>query len=179
MRARTTTSIGKKVTTALLALAMALGVAPGAALAEEVELGPQSDGKAVACLGTSRSVARNDGKDQFSGSYVYYGTYDDTPTKYRVLANGMTDFTGEGKPTMLLDCDAIPILRQRYAEDSNVWSNSAVKKVLVTNENSFFKVALTAQEQGAVAPSTKAASGNDFALEGDTAFVLSAGEASG
>ena len=36
MRTRTTTSIGKKVTTALLALAMALGLAPDVALAYDV-----------------------------------------------------------------------------------------------------------------------------------------------
>ena len=189
MRSRTT-SIGKKVTTALLALAMTLGLAPGAALAEQV-----ATDKTVACVGTNAIVAKNGDKDQFSGSFVYYGTYDQNPTRYRVLANGTTDFSGNlGGPTMLLDCDAI--LATTAYGSSRAWgtseSPSTLKSWVTIGEDGTFgngkkgaftvsEVAAIAQSstdrEGELAPDVSDIEGKDFKLTGEKTFVLSAGEA--
>ena len=40
------------------------------------------------------AIAGPDKKNGRGGSYVYYGKYEGTPTKYRVLAPSTTDFDG-------------------------------------------------------------------------------------
>ncbi len=46
--------------------------------------------------------------DAWAGNYVYYGAYDGTPVKYRVLDSSTTVFSADGTTkTMLLDCDNI------------------------------------------------------------------------
>ena len=86
----------------LLTAVMTLGI---------VSLGPndvtkvraeETKSKSTIMLGTSGI-----GNPSSSGggwSYVYFGTYNNSPVKYRVLAKETTDF---GKTTMLLDCDSI------------------------------------------------------------------------
>ena len=52
----------------------------------------------------------NNSKDAWKGCFVYYGSYDDKPVKYRVLDASTTDYSADGKTqTMLLDCDSIPV----------------------------------------------------------------------
>lgn len=63
--------------------------------------------KTIAGLGTgiiANPTAPTVSTDTWKGSYVYFGTYDGNPVKYRVLDNNTSVFGGT---TMLLDCDSI------------------------------------------------------------------------
>ena len=84
-------------------------------------------------------------------SYVYYGTYNNNPVKYRVLDKAATEFGGN---TMLLDCNNT-LLTRRFDDDSKVWADSEIKSWLngndfLNNDNVF-----TLPERTAIASSTK------------------------
>ena len=96
----------------------------------------------------------NNSKDAWKGCFVYYGSYDDKPVKYRVLDASTTDYSADGKTqTMLLDCDSI-LCDWKFDEDleanvtgkkANDWSISDVKTSLngtdfLDNEDIFTSV---------------------------------------
>lgn len=58
-------------------------------------------------LGSSAIAVSNDGWNKSDGSYVNYGTYNNTPIKFRVLSK-----TGD---TLLLDCDSILWMDEYHA----------------------------------------------------------------
>ncbi len=63
--------------------------------------------KTIAGLGTdiiADPIAPTSTSDAWKGSYVYFGIYDGSSVKYRVLDSNTTAFGGT---TMLLDCDSI------------------------------------------------------------------------
>ena len=109
---------------------------------------------------------------EWSGSYVYYGKYDGTnPTRYRVLDTQSTDFntaeqTGEGRKTMLLDCDSL-LYTARFnenASDGNKWRDDtdpeSKSKIRVDLNGSEFlnkPGVFTGAEKAAIAESTKEA----------------------
>ncbi|MDO4798061.1 MAG: DUF6273 domain-containing protein [Coriobacteriales bacterium] len=165
-----TTNAWKKVTAVLITLAMALGwvLAPRVALALQ-------DDKTVACLGTSGIEVPNAGWSKGTGSYVYYGTYNGTPTKYRVLANGTTDFGGT---TMLLDCDMLLYTSWFDGQNplTNSWSDSLVRSGL--NGSAFFSKDgnLTETEKGAILDTSITESGKTST---DKVFLLSVADVDG
>lgn len=93
---------------------------------------------------------------EWTGSYVYFGTYDGEPMKYRVLSRRSTDFGGT---TMLLDCDSIlwegtnvDGQSSRFDDDSNVWADSELRAYL---NGTFLTKYYTTAEQNAIAESVK------------------------
>ena len=84
----------------LLTAVLALGI---------VSLGPndvtkvqaeETESKPAIMLGTSGIGDPTPSDNGWSGSYVYFGTYNSSPVKYRVLDNETTVFGGK---TMLLE----------------------------------------------------------------------------
>ena len=126
----------KKGLAILLTAAMVVGLMPGTGTlqAQAEELGVA---KTIAGLGTSVIVdptAPANWNEAWKGSYVYYGNYNGSPVKYRVLDASTTKFGGT---TMLLDCDSI-LYYQKFDNDgidnedskkANDWSISDVNKV--------------------------------------------------
>ena len=118
--------------------------------------------KTVAGLSTSAikaPKAPSSARDAWTGSYVWYGKYDGTPVKYRVLAPKTTIYGGT---TMLLDCDSILYTApfdadgevNTGAQKPNEWKYSDVKAGL--NGSAFLTRAegFTTIEKNAIAKST-------------------------
>lgn len=75
--------------------------------------------KTVVGLGTSgiaNPVEAESWSSDWSGSYVYFGTYKSKPVRYRMLDNETDVFGGS---TMLLDCD--------YALEERVYNSDSKK----------------------------------------------------
>ena len=163
---------------AALLLTLVLCLVPWAAGAAEKE---------IAGLGTNGIAAPTVGTDAWTGSFVYYGKYNDSPVLYRVLANGETAFTSTANPTLLLDCDSILYDNVQFDHDSNVWKDSTVRSGL--NGNDFLNKSdvFSDQEKAAIAASTKGNAVTDEGLgwsdlgwaklEGEQVFLLDAVEA--
>ena len=123
--------------------------------------------------------------DAWKGCYVYYGTYNGSPVKYRVLDSNTTVFGGT---TMLLDCDSVLWAgsdpSSAFDADSNVWADSDIRAYL---NGTFLTDNFSAAEQNAITSSTKSsADSNDGAgwlylnyaeLNNDKIFFLDAKEA--
>ena len=128
--------------------------------------------KTIAGLGTSAIANPTSSEDKWSGSYVYFGTYNESPVKYRVLNNKTSVFGGT---TMLLDCDSV-LENMRFDENSRAWQYSEIRKKLTGESESFLTKSFSAIEQNAIATSSKTAvyagdangSGKDG--EGSTGF---------
>ena len=139
--------------------------------------------KTIAGLGTSPIEGPSTSGGGWSYVYYYGHPQNDAATsrlKYRVLANGTTDFGGK---TLLLDCDAVWTLHE-LAHSSNAWSTSEARNYL----NTTFLNNLTAQEQAALAESVKTLSGTTAlpdstetlehtSLTGEKVFLLDVTEA--
>ncbi|MDY3745996.1 MAG: DUF6273 domain-containing protein, partial [Lachnospiraceae bacterium] len=121
--------------------------------------------KTIAGLGTSVIVdptAPANVTDVWKGSYVYYGNYNGSPVKYRVLDANTTDYSADGTTqTMFLDCDSI-LYREKFDKDGtanadgknfNDWSISDVKNSL--NGDGFLNKegVFTTDEKNAIAES--------------------------
>lgn len=121
--------------------------------------------KTITGLGTGtigNPAAPASATSPWSGSYVYYGKYDNNPVKYRVLTNSTTLYGGT---TMLLDCDSV--LYKSEFGGNNTWAGSTVYNGLngdsfLTKDGNF-----TDAEKNAIASSTRA-SHSLVAGEGDT-----------
>ncbi len=155
--------------------------------------------KTVAGLSTSAikaPKAPSSENDAWTGSYVWYGKYDGTPIKYRVLAPKTTIYGGT---TMLLDCDSIlytapfdaDAVANTGAQKPNEWKYSDVKAGLngsafLAKENGFTTIEKNAIAKstiashalvegtaaGQVAFWTKGAYVNYVALSGEKIFLL-------
>ena len=134
----------------LLASAMAIGLAANAPNTVS-EVRAEGTDKTIAGIGTSiiSNPSTPDVNTAWSGSYVYFGTYNGNSVKYRVLDNNTSAFGGT---TMLLDCDSV-LTQMAYDADSKVWAESDIKQYL---NDSFLKASFTDTERGAIASSTKA-----------------------
>ena len=89
------------------------------------------------CLGTSKIAApvkpstvdpKNDptGKDQpWTGSYVYFGTYNGFPIKFRVLAPHTDEYGGE---TLFLDSEYV-LYNKRFGY-MGIWDESSLREEL-------------------------------------------------
>ena len=154
--------------------------------------------KTVQGLGSSalqNPTEPTSGSDDWKGSYIYYGTYESAPVKYRVLDKCTTDFSADNETkTLLLDCDNVLFL-QAFDEDEipndgyecvNEWAGSDLKKVL-NNESGFLYESFSKTERNAIWESTKTSeNSNDGSgdyyilyapLAGEKIFVLDLKEA--
>lgn len=129
----------------------------------------------------SNPVAPKDMKSDWKGSYVYFGTYNGNPMKYRVLDNSTSDFGGT---TMLLDCNSIlyQVGFDKYNGGTNAWNTCQLKSEL---NSTFLNSNFSEMEQSAIAKSTKAFPGSQDStipystyapLAGEKIFVLDAVE---
>lgn len=174
----------------VLGVCLLMGLVPGsrfaaAARAEEIV----TLEKTINGFGTSalQNPSTADGTDFWRGDYVYFGTYDGKPIRFRVLSTSTTDFGGT---TMLLESEAVLAFGQIFGgtrtNPVNVWLNSDLRTYL---NGTFLQGSFTLGEQGAIASSTKAAmTGSDerngattkhyeFAqLSNDKIFVLDIAE---
>ncbi|MBQ1193654.1 MAG: sortase B protein-sorting domain-containing protein [Lachnospiraceae bacterium] len=148
-------------------------------------------GKTIAGFGTdviADPTAPTSASDAWTGSYVYFGTYNGSPVKYRVLDSETSVFGGT---TMLLDCDNILWARTNndgqssaFDADSNVWADSDIRSYL---NATFLTNNFSTAEQNAIASSTKNVTDNsdgggwsylNYAeLNNDKIFFLDAKEA--
>jgi len=161
---------GKRVLSLLLCTALAMSgliVPTKQVRAEESQAQETSTTtKTIAGLGTSVIVdptAPANDTDAWKGSYVYYGNYNSSPVKYRVLDASTTDYSADGTTqTMLLDCDSV-LYYQKFDNDgtaneagkkANDWSISNVKSSL--NGDGFLNKegVFTTAEKNAIAAST-------------------------
>ena len=109
----------KKALSVFTAMAMALSLMTGIPFSElglGITVSAETttydvNAKTIAGLGTSvidDPTAPTNNTDAWKGSYVYYGNYNGSPVKYRVLDASTTDFSADGTTqTMFLDCDSI------------------------------------------------------------------------
>ena len=165
----------------LLTAVMAMGI---------VSLGPndvtkvqaeETKSKSTIMLGTSG--IGNPSSSDSGWSYVYFGTYNNSPVKYRVLDNETTDFS---ETTMLLDCDTVLEMRL-FDGSSNIWASSDIKKYLNSegdySANGFLTSSFSALEKAAIAESTTSESeetNNNLKyvnLTNEKIFILDAKEA--
>ncbi|MFW5676333.1 MAG: YDG domain-containing protein, partial [Acetivibrio ethanolgignens] len=177
------TTLKKRVSGIALSFVLFIGFASGTATAVHAE--PVE--KTIAGFDTSvisnpeAPEAPEEYRNNWKGSYVYFGTYNGEPVKYRVLDNSTSDFGGT---TMLLDCDNIlyPVAFDKYDGGTNLWGTCQLRSELNSTflENSFSKT-----EQSAIAESRKANPGSQdnsikyasFApLTGEKIFILDAME---
>ena len=180
--------IKKRIFAIIMAVLMALAVAPTLPLtAQPVYAEEAVKDASNTKIGTEGMFMPSDYWSKWS--YIYYGKYDGTPVKYRLLDKNSTDFGGK---TMLLDCDNT-LFKMDFTNDgtplggTNQWKNSGVRKAL--NGDSFLSKdgVFTSAERNAIHSSTKAdASANDaphwnnadFApLNKDKIFLLDVREA--
>ena len=129
-------------------------------------------------------------KDTWKGSYVYFGTYNGSPIKYRVLDSDTTTFSKDNNTkTMLLDCDSL-LFESKFDDSSNIWSTSYLKRYLNSEKGEgydyssegFLTTAFTSSEQNAIASSSKStphsSDGETYgdiewtSLKGDKIFLL-------
>ena len=111
----------------------------------------------------------------WSGSYVYFGKYNEDPVKYRILSKYEENFGGK---TMLLDCDRI-LAHMNYSDNGNYeWDETLVygwlNGTFLSDEN------FTAAEQKSIAKSKKTAKNpeEEVPLTGEKVLVLYAADAS-
>ena len=128
--------------------------------------------------------------DTWKGSYVYFGTYNGSPVKYRVLDSNTTTFSNDNTTnTMLLDCDSL-LFESKFDDSSNIWSTSYLKRYLNSEKGEgydyssegFLTTAFTSSEQNAIASSSKStphsSDGEPYgdiewtSLKGDKIFLL-------
>ena len=184
----------KRIISILLSLVLVLSLMPAMSLMVVAD-DPEKYGEGITGLGTgaiSNPLEPDDKDTPWNGSYVYYGKYDGTPTKYRVLDKASTDFGVEGG-SLLLDCDNI-LVKMKHdsntpcAYGKNGWTNSEIKAWLNgTEEGAFYHDSFTAQEKETIIASTKSVeSPNDGVgreefdfqpLTGEKVFLLDAKEA--
>lgn len=86
----------------------------------------------------------------WKGDYVYFGNYEKSPLKFRVLDPNSNDFGGN---TILLDCDnALEQMPFNYDGKTKEWEKSDVRKLM---NGSFYNVAFNDGEKQAIISSVK------------------------
>ena len=128
---------GKRVLSLLLCTALAMsGLMVPTKQVRAVETQAEENTgntKTIAGLGTSVIVdptAPANDTDAWKGSYVYYGNYNSSPVKYRVLDASTTDYSADGTTqTMFLDCDSV-LFKEIFDDSSSVWADSDLKNSL-------------------------------------------------
>lgn len=166
-----------------LALVMAMSPIPGTDFVLSAYAGSNKTitGLCTGAIGNPNTIRTNG----WTGSYVYYGCYDNNPMKYRVLDTAATEFNAN---SMLLDYNSGFETIRRFDDDSNEWANSEIKVWL--NGSDFYNntAVFSAMEKNAIVNSTKSSvndaqgescnSGLSYApLAGEHIFFLDSAEA--
>ena len=112
-------STWQKITASLLAATIAVAFVPNV-LGNNVVNAATTKNKDNTCLGTSKIAPPStpSADSEWSGSKVYFGTYDDEPILFRVLAPNTSAYGGS---TLFLDSDET--LFRAYFENSSTYSN--------------------------------------------------------
>ena len=145
----------REITAAFMAAAMMLQAIPLTAHADSEWSKFDSKHTSFCTSGISAPKEPEYDYDAWTGSYVYYGQYENQPVKYRVLAPKTYIFGGK---TMLLDCDTTLFQHTFHNDytsfDENTWQESDLYKALNTNDDAFLKTSFTNKEANAIAKST-------------------------
>lgn len=151
----------------LLPVAEIVGESKAAATSEKEVAGLCTDGIGTPTVPTYES-------DTWRGSYVWFGKYDKSPIRFRVLAPRTTAYGGT---TMLLDCDNI-LYKAPFDADgesnavgvtgANVWAYSDLKEGLNGNKFLTAQNGFTAKERAAIAESRIASHALKKAVTQDT-----------
>ncbi|MBR5938519.1 MAG: hypothetical protein IKZ90_09700 [Clostridiales bacterium] len=92
----------------------------------------------------------------WKGDYLWYGNYNNSPVKYRVLAPETSDFGGD---TMLLDSDLV-LFDMKFSEKYNAWSNSSLRTYL---NGTFYQESFSELEKGAIVKSSGSGAASSMA----------------
>lgn len=183
----------KKILGCLLAMTISVAGISHAGVMQKVDAAEGNVAKSInmkqsdnTIIGIKSPTSINGTATAWTGDYIYFGTYNGSPVKFRVLNRCETNF-GD-KTTLLLDSDAV--LKQMMYRDSYTdvtWSSSALRTWLNGTESGQFLETFTTEEQNAIAASTKASAvgAGDFpsekytyvSLTGEKVFALDASEA--
>lgn len=147
----------KGILSMALSLSMMVGAVSMDGLVMTAHAGPSASKTTITGLGAGairRPVVPESKDSAWSGSYVYYGTYNGSPVKYRVLDLATNKFGGV---TMFLDCDSVlfnlPFRKDSNAADANQWAKSDIFKALNTNPDSFLNTSFSEVEKRAIVES--------------------------
>ncbi len=164
---------------ALLSVAMVVSLLNFANLVSRAQAATDTWTKTVAGLSTSvikAPAAPADVSTPWTGSYVWYGKYDGTPVKYRVLNPKCSLFSNAEKPTLFLDCDSV-LYEALFAEEETsdetpgFWAESDVKAGVNGGEFLTKAKGFSAIERNAIIGSKVASHG---LVAGNTAGCVSA-----
>ena len=140
----------RKLVASILVAAMAVAIVPKIA-GNNIVLAAGTKNDENTCLGTSKmaSPATPTADSEWSGSKVYFGTYDDEPILFRVLAPNTSAYGGS---TLFLDSDET--LFRAYFDNSSPYSNSWVDSDIRAKLNGSFLKGFTDLEKAAIAMSS-------------------------
>lgn len=143
-------SLLKKATATVLAAAMTASVLP-AVLGNDTVRADTFKNADNTCLGTSKlaAPATPTGTNKWRGSYVYFGTYEGEPIKFRVLDPSTTKFGGS---TLFLDSDKV-LYNNRMDGNSNEWKSSEIFEFLNSEASDGFLYGFSSAERSAIAQS--------------------------
>ena len=144
----------KKIVSAVLAAALTFTLIPKIAGNNIVLAAGEKDqsNTYLGVSGISNPTPGGDASSEWEGSYVYFGTYNSTPIKFRVLQKDLTAYTDTESPTLFLDSDAV-LKTIIFDDNSNNWANSDLKTYLNDNSSTGFLYGFTDLEQGAITTS--------------------------
>lgn len=182
----------RKIIATIVVSAMSVALIPKIAGTDKVIAATASDKDqsntsfGVSAIGNPTSTGTS---SDWAGSYVYFGTYEGNPIKFRVLQKDSTAHTAS--PALFLDSDVI-LETMSFDDDSDSWADSEVKTWL--NDTFLKSPNFTSVEIGAV-PDTRIEKEHDLTqstvsrwavsvyskyvpLSGEQVFLLDAEEAS-
>ena len=159
--------LAQKLVVSTLTAALAIGMVPSV-LGNDTVRADDVKSAANTCLGTSKMAApaAPTGSKKWRGSYVYFGTYEGEPIKFRVLDPSTTKF---GTSSLFLDSDKV-LCNMRMDGDSNDWKSSEVFEFLNSKSSGGFLYGFSSVERSAIAKSS--ISSHDI-KEGTTAGKVS------
>ena len=119
----------------VLSVCLLMGLVPGSRCAAAARAAEPivTVEKTIAGFGTSAlsNPERADGTDFWRGDYVYFGTSEGKPIRFRVLSTSTSDFGGN---TMLLESEDVLAFGKPFssygAASGNVWQNSDLRTYL-------------------------------------------------
>ena len=137
----------KKVERKLMLFVLSLGVIfSGKTTCFKADVVHAEETKQVVGLGSDGIKSPDPGEldKSWTGSFIWYGKYDDKPLRYRVLDLSTTIFTSQSNPTIFLDCDKVLYKdnnknNMRITEENkhlNSWINNSIRAVI--NDEGFY-----------------------------------------
>lgn len=135
----------KKITAGALAATMSIALVPKI-LGNDVVLADGTKNQSNTSLGVSgisNPTAPESSDSPWTGNYVYYGTFDGSPIKFRVLQKDCTAYSTD--KTIFLDSDTT-LLTKCFDDNSFVWDGSEIQEYL----NDDFLESFSSTEQNAI-----------------------------